>query len=168
MGKSRLSPLKPVTIPRMELSAAVLSTRLDKMLRQEIDFPSIIHFIGRTALVSWATSLMTRRGTRRSSLIGSLLSTSNHPQISGGTLGQRLTGRRRSRGLTAKAIIRSNCWTKGPEFLWLCQENWHKIPTAISEEIKEAPTEDEVTTAFATSTPPEEYDITEVFKRFSS
>ena len=39
MGKSRLSPLKPVTIPRMELSAALLSTRLDKMLRQEIDFP---------------------------------------------------------------------------------------------------------------------------------
>ena len=34
MGKSRLAPLKPITIPRMELSAAVLSTRLDKMIRE--------------------------------------------------------------------------------------------------------------------------------------
>ena len=24
-----------------------------------------------------------------------------------------------SRGLSAEAIIQSNCWTKGPEFLWL-------------------------------------------------
>lgn len=39
MGKSQLSPLKPVTIPRMELSAAVLSTRLDRMIRQEVELP---------------------------------------------------------------------------------------------------------------------------------
>lgn len=39
MGKSQLSPLKPVTIPRMELSATVLSTRLDRMIRQEVELP---------------------------------------------------------------------------------------------------------------------------------
>lgn len=39
MGKSQLSPLKPVTIPRMELSAAVLSTRLDRKIRQEVELP---------------------------------------------------------------------------------------------------------------------------------
>ena len=38
MGKSTLSSLKPVTIPRMELSAAVLSTRLDRMIREEIEY----------------------------------------------------------------------------------------------------------------------------------
>ena len=38
MGKSRLSPLKPVTIPRMKPSAAVLSTRLDRMIRVEIEY----------------------------------------------------------------------------------------------------------------------------------
>ena len=39
MGKSRLTPLKPVTIPRMELFAAVLSTRLDRLIRDEIGYP---------------------------------------------------------------------------------------------------------------------------------
>ena len=37
--KSRLSPLKPVTIPRLELSAAVLSTRLAAMIQDELEIP---------------------------------------------------------------------------------------------------------------------------------
>ena len=36
MGKARLSPVKEMTIPRLELSAAVVATRLDKMIRAEI------------------------------------------------------------------------------------------------------------------------------------
>ena len=39
MGKSRLAPLQPVTTPRMELSAAVLSTRLDRIIRDKIELP---------------------------------------------------------------------------------------------------------------------------------
>ena len=38
-GKSRLAPLKPITVPRMELSAAVLSTRLDQMILKELSMP---------------------------------------------------------------------------------------------------------------------------------
>ena len=37
LGKSRLAPLKPTTIPRMELSAAVVATRLEKMIQEELE-----------------------------------------------------------------------------------------------------------------------------------
>ena len=37
IGKSRLAPLKATTIPRLELSAAVVATRLDKVMQQELD-----------------------------------------------------------------------------------------------------------------------------------
>ena len=39
MGKSRLAPIKPITIPQTELSAAVVSTKLDKMMRNELSLP---------------------------------------------------------------------------------------------------------------------------------
>ena len=39
MGKARTVLLKSITIPRLELSAAVVASRLDKMIRREIDLP---------------------------------------------------------------------------------------------------------------------------------
>ena len=44
MGKSRLAPLKPVTIPRMELSEAVIATRLDSISQKRVK-PSNRSFI---------------------------------------------------------------------------------------------------------------------------
>jgi hypothetical protein len=39
MGKSRLVPIKSVTIPVMELSAAVMAVKLDKMCQAELSLP---------------------------------------------------------------------------------------------------------------------------------
>ena len=39
MGKARLAPIKPVTIPRMELSAAVVATMLNKICQRELSTP---------------------------------------------------------------------------------------------------------------------------------
>ena len=39
LGKSRLSPMKAVTIPRLELTAATVSVRLDTLISKELDYP---------------------------------------------------------------------------------------------------------------------------------
>jgi len=39
MGKSRLVPIKPTTIPRLELSAAVRATRLDRISQNGLTLP---------------------------------------------------------------------------------------------------------------------------------
>ena len=39
MGKSRVAPLKPVTIPRLELTAAVCSVRVSEQIHRELDYP---------------------------------------------------------------------------------------------------------------------------------
>lgn len=38
MGKSRVTPIKPVTIPRLELTAALCSVKVAQQLRQELDY----------------------------------------------------------------------------------------------------------------------------------
>ena len=39
MGKSRLASIKSVSIPKMELCAAVVAVRLDQLIRKELDLP---------------------------------------------------------------------------------------------------------------------------------
>ena len=41
MGKARVTPLKPVTIPRLELTAALLSVKVSTMLREELQFDNL-------------------------------------------------------------------------------------------------------------------------------
>ena len=36
LGKSRLAPIRQMTIPRSELSAAVIAVRMDRMLSHEL------------------------------------------------------------------------------------------------------------------------------------
>ncbi|KAK3716444.1 hypothetical protein QZH41_007053 [Actinostola sp. cb2023] len=37
MGKARLAPIKTMTIPRLELTAATVSTRMGHLLKSELD-----------------------------------------------------------------------------------------------------------------------------------
>ena len=43
MGKARVTPLKPVIIPRLELTAAVASVRVSQWLSKELDFRDAVH-----------------------------------------------------------------------------------------------------------------------------
>lgn len=44
MGKARVIPLKPITINRLELTAALLSVKIGILLEQELDYQNIQHF----------------------------------------------------------------------------------------------------------------------------
>ena len=168
MGKSRLSPLKPVTIPRLELSAAVLSTGLDRMIRKEVELPinDSFYWTDSTCVLRYIANSERRYKTFVANRVAAIREQSIPSQWQ--YVGTKTNpADDASRGLSADDIIGHNRWIQGPEFLWLSEENWPRMPAAIEEEITQIPLE-EVAATFATMTCSPDYDVEEVFKRFSS
>ncbi|KAL7883055.1 hypothetical protein SRHO_G00007130 [Serrasalmus rhombeus] len=63
LGKARVAPLKQTTIPRLEMTAAVLAARLDKMLRRELqlDLQPSVFWTDTTTVLKYIAN-ETRRG----------------------------------------------------------------------------------------------------------
>lgn len=57
-AKSRVAPLKPLTIPRLELQAAVLATRLYQSIAEEsrLQFEKVVFFSDSNIVLSWIRS----------------------------------------------------------------------------------------------------------------
>ena len=57
-AKSRVAPLKQLTIPRLELQATVLATRLGKTIREEsrFVFEKVVYFVDSMIVLGWIRS----------------------------------------------------------------------------------------------------------------
>ena len=125
IGKSRLAPLKAITIPRLELSAAVVSVKLDSMIWRELDLP-----IGESVFWSDATSViqMIQNQTKRfQTFVENRLSVIHD----GSSPGQwRYVDSKSnpaddvSRASTAEQLIQNERWLNGPAFLWSSEDKW--------------------------------------------
>ena len=124
-GKARVAPLTVVTVPRLELTAAVVSARVSGLLRQELQYKDIQETF-------WTDSEVVlgyiRNDARRFQVfvanrvqqIKSLTSpeqwrhvdTSSNPADDA------------SRGVTASELLDRSRWIYGPQFLWKPEEQW--------------------------------------------
>ena len=167
-GKSRLSPLKPVTIPRLELSAAVLSTRLDAMIQDELELEAdkTIYWTDRTCVLRYIANEDKRFQTFVANRVTAIreqslpnqwryVETAINPADDA------------SRGMTIDAITGNCRWLKGPDFLWQSEEHWPK-PLDLTDQAIEEILPQERAAVFTTLTKPVNKGITKCFNRFSS
>lgn len=118
LGKSRVAPLKLTTIPRLELTAAVVSVQANGLLKRELQFPDIAeHFWTDSRVVLGYIKNEARRfhtfvANRVQKIhLGSLpeqwryISSEENPADHA------------SRGLTPNELL-SSSWLTGPQFLW--------------------------------------------------
>ncbi|XP_044182749.1 uncharacterized protein LOC114952001 [Acropora millepora] len=170
MGKSRLAPLKPLTIPRMELSAAVLSTRLDAMMRQELDIAihNSFFWTDSTCVLRYLANDDRRYKVFVANRVAAIREQSSPSQWK--YVNTKLNpADDASRGLSADAIIEDNRWIMGPAFLWMDEEAWPHASIATSDPGEIA--DEEVKATFATDAvqaPARSIDLEELFKTFSS
>jgi hypothetical protein len=132
IGKARLAPLKSVTIPRLELSAAVVAVRLNTMLKEELTIPvdKTYFWTDSTSVLQYIRNTKRRFKTfvaNRLSAIheGSLASQWRHVDT------KQNPADVASRGLMPADTEGLRMWHNGPDFLWEEEENWPKQPANV-------------------------------------
>ena len=125
LGKSRLAPIKKVSVPRLELTAAVVAVRLDVLLRRELDLSSSCSFYWTDSLaVLQSIKNRTKRFpvfvANRLSIIENNNDINHWKHVPSKLNPADLP----SRGVSAQTLINSDVWLRGPQFLYEPRSCW--------------------------------------------
>lgn len=119
IGKARVAPLKQLKIPRLQLAAAVLSVKVDKMLRSEVQLPlkNSLFWTGSPAVLKYIANDSARFHTyiaNRVSFIREHTSTQQWRYVSS----KDNLADDASRELSVPVFLESKRWICGSKFLW--------------------------------------------------
>ena len=134
LAKSRLAPIRTLTIPRLELCAAALAVQIDAKLKRELQLdlgPSVFH-TDSTIVLQYIQNTQKRFKTFVANRISTIHSGSEPSQW------HHITSTLNpaddvSRGLDAEKLVANIRWHRGPDFLWMSTENWQ--PTEVTPEV---------------------------------
>ena len=168
MGKARLAPMKETTIPRLELSAAVVATRLDKIIRAEIDIPinKSLFWTDSTCVIGYIANEDRRFQTFVANRVASIREVSSPSQWRHVST-QLNPADDASRGLSADELISNRRWLTGPDFLWKPEPYWPATFNILDKIPDEDPEIKREVHAFATTNTDKSM-LEVMFKRFSS
>ncbi|XP_070562373.1 uncharacterized protein [Ptychodera flava] len=145
IGKSRVAPLKTMTVPRLELTAATVAVNVGKQIREEIQLP--IHcenFWTDSTIVLQYIHNSTRRFKTFVANRLQVIHDATSPDQWHHVPSQLNPADCASRGIEFDTTEqKSKLWFNGPEFLWKLKENWPNQPDdlpAISVDDKELKT----------------------------
>ncbi|XP_038074806.1 uncharacterized protein LOC119742710 [Patiria miniata] len=165
MGKSRVAPLKPVTIPRLELTAAVVSVRVSSFLKKELNLNYEEFFWTDSSVVLGYIGNDSKRFhvfvANRIRLIRDVSSPSQWRHVDT----KDNPADAASRGLTVRQLIETPLWLAGPEMLW--REKIPRCDDQSSFKVRQDDPEVKKSQALATSTNQPVFEL-ERLNRFSN
>ena len=124
-GKSRVAPLKQMTIPRMKLAAAVVAVKVAFQLQTELDFPleNTYFWSDSTSVLGYIRNEKARYNTFVANRVALIREYSSPSQWNYVPTHQNPADEA-SRGLDGDALLECESWRNGPEFLWKSQSEW--------------------------------------------
>ncbi|XP_077073702.1 uncharacterized protein LOC143724510 [Siphateles boraxobius] len=125
LGKARVAPLKPPTIPRMELTAAALAVKVDVMLKKELQLPlsDSRFWTDSTAVLKYLANENIRFKTFVANKIAIILQASKVQQWSYVNT-QLNPADCASRGQKVSVFMKNEVWIEGPVFLSKPEREW--------------------------------------------
>ena len=129
MAKSRLAPLKAMTIPRLELSAAVVSIKVDQIVREhlELELEPSVFWTDSTIVLNYLKNEDKRFKTFVSNRISLVCQHSSIAQWKYVPSAEN-SAADVSRGMTADSLLISETWVHGPKFLKCNKSLWPNQP----------------------------------------
>lgn len=125
MGKSRVPPLKPVTIPRLELIAATVAAKVGHMLSTEIDINDCqqIYWTDSRIVLGYINNDVKRFHMFVANRVQLIRDYTDHKSW------RYIDSRSNpaddaSRGLDESALVVHHRWFRGPDFLWTDDKTW--------------------------------------------
>ena len=169
IGKSRLSPLKLLTIPRLELSAAVVAARLDKIIRTETDIQvdKSVFWTDSTCVLGYLRNESRRFHTFVANRVATIQEVAPALQWRQVDSSQNPADDA-SRGLSAEALLNNSRWLRGPDFLWHPESSWPIAPSPVLEVSPADPEVKSTTEVYSQSTEIRVEPTNKIFERFSS
>ncbi len=127
MGKARLNPLKPITIPRLELAAALLSAKIGTNLETELDVSDSMYWTDSMTVIRYINNDQARYKTFVANRVQEIRELTKADQWCF-VDGYDNPADDASRGMTIHNFLKEQRWIKGPDFLWKSQLYWPKFP----------------------------------------
>ena len=147
LGKARVAPLKMVTMPRLELTAATVAVKLHKQIKEELTLPihEVIFWTDSTIILQYINNSHTRFQTFVANRLATIHDLSNPSQwryVSSDLNPADIA----SRGLRPYERAKLKIWLEGPKFLLQEEDHWpvqpHHLPE-ISEDDRKVKTSEE-------------------------
>ncbi|XP_031549049.1 uncharacterized protein LOC116286634 [Actinia tenebrosa] len=131
MAESRVAPLKPVSIPRLELTAAVMSVNVTSMLTSELDIVDIssTYHTDSEIVLGYINNEARRFHVYVGNRVQHIRDRSSPDQWHH-VAGKDNPADEASRGLTAQELIENHRWFNGPDFL---QQSGPTVPNEQSD-----------------------------------
>ena len=169
IGKSRLSPLKLLTIPRLELSAAVVAARLDRIIRTETDIQvdESVFWTDSTCVLGYLRNESRRFHTFVANRVATIQEVAPASQWRHVDSSQNPADDA-SRGLPAEALLNNSRWLRGPDFLWRPESSWPVAPSPVLEVSPADPEVKSTAEVYSQSTEIRVEPTNKIFERFSS
>ena len=125
LAKSRLAPIKQLTLPRLELLAAVLGVQLDVLVRQalKINIESTMFWSDSTIVLQYIRNKSKRFKTFVANRVQFIKDHSKESEWRH-VRSEDNPADPASRGLDADQMVSCEMWKKGPGFIWKDTKHW--------------------------------------------